>query len=102
MGLIETLCKQRADLEGENHIEHEEWLALIDEMYGELFGVVAGVAERYFEASETLTTDGTNVLAEPEDLQSVVDLWYVSPTGSRSRVRHLPSHKRGRYNTTAT
>lgn len=88
MGDLEERCIRRADLEEDDHISHEEWLALISEVYGELFGVVADTGGRYFEAVETLTSDGTNILpSPPADIQSQMGLWYVPASGPRRPLK---------------
>ncbi len=49
MGKIVGRCQRRADLEGDDHIDPEEWLELVDEAYGELFSIVADTGAGYFE-----------------------------------------------------
>lgn len=93
MGVLETRCQQRADLEHDDHIEHPERLSLISEVYGELFEIVADAGGRYFETRETLVTDGTNVLAEPYDVLSVMGLWQVEASGKRHIVKPMQPHE---------
>jgi hypothetical protein len=97
MGKLEALCMKRADLEGDDHIDHAEWLELISEAYGELFGIVADSGMRYFEASATLVTDGTNVLKEPADILAVMGLWHVESSGCRHIVTPLQAHEMTRW-----
>lgn len=89
MGVIEARCQRRADLEGDDHIEHEEWLEIISEAYGELYSIVSDVARRYFERSSTLTTDGNSYVSEPSAHQSTIGLWYMPSTGRPYRLREL-------------
>lgn len=96
MEKLEARCKRRADLENDEHISHAEWLELIDESYGELFSIVAGTGLRYFERVETFTTDGTNELDEPVNVQSVIGLWYVN-NGKRTQLRPLLPQERGAW-----
>jgi hypothetical protein len=93
MGKIEARCQRRADLENDDHIDHEEWLELIDEAYGELFSIVAGTGLRYFERIASLVTVGTHVLDEPSSVMSTVGLWYVAPTGKKTRLTPIMPHE---------
>lgn len=97
MGKLEARCQRRADLEGDDHIAHEEWLELIDEAYGELHSIVAGTGLRYFERLASLTTDGTNAIAEPAAVQATIGLWYVDSTGKKTRIPPLMPHEHERW-----
>jgi hypothetical protein len=97
MGKINGRCQRRADLEGDDHIDPEEWLELIDEAYGELFSIVADTGTRYFERVASLVTVGTNVLDEPASVMSTIGLWYVAPSGKKTRLVPIMPHELEQY-----
>lgn len=102
MGKLEARCQRRADLEEDDHISHEEWLEIINESWGELFGIVAGAGLRYFETRETFTTDGSNELAEPVNVRSIVGLWLVESSGHKRLLRPLLPQERAQWSGSGT
>ncbi len=95
MGTLETLCQEQVDLEEDNHISHETWLRFISAAYGEAFEIVSlEGASRYFERAEDLTSDGTNVLEEPDDVLADIGLWYKPTSGGQWRqLTRLQPHE---------
>lgn len=89
MGKLKARCQRRADLEGDDHIDDEEWLEIISEAYGELYSIVAGTGLRYFERSTNLTTAGIATITEPVNVQSVIGIWYVASDGTKKRLRPI-------------
>jgi hypothetical protein len=66
-------------------------------VYGDLFSVVAETGLRYFEYTATLTTDGTNYVAEPTDLLSTIRLDYIdSPTGTALQLARADAGRAAR------
>lgn len=92
---LESRCRRRADLENEEHIDTEEWRELISEAWGELHGIVADAGLRYWETATTLSSDGTNELAEPADIRSLIGIWYVESSGKRYQLRPALPQERG-------
>jgi hypothetical protein len=83
MGTLVTRCKQRADLENDDHIGTAEWKALISEQYGELWSLVSETGLRYFETSTTITADGSASYDEPDDHFSTLQIARVIDAGGR-------------------
>ncbi len=81
MGTLVTRCKQRADMENDDHIAGAEWKSLISEAYGEAWMIAAGTGYRYFETSETITADGSTSYDEPESHLSTVLITRVDSSG---------------------
>jgi hypothetical protein len=97
MSKIKGRCQRRADLENDDHIDHEEWLELIDEAVGELYSIVADTGTRYFERVATLVTDGTNAIDEPASVMSTIGLWYVASSGKKTRLVPIMPHEREQW-----
>lgn len=87
-------CQKRADLEGNDHIESDEWKALISEKYGELHGIVTGAGLRYFETTSAITATGADSYTEPTDALAIVGLDYVGSDDTRRRLRMLSVNER--------
>lgn len=92
-------CQQRVNMENDPSISRPEWLNLISEAYGELYSIVFEVGNEYFEYTESLTTDGTNVFAEIADHLSTVALSLLltgDPNGQRVDLRPAEAMERSR------
>lgn len=89
MGDLVTRCQRRADLEGDDHIDSDEWKALISEQYGDLFSVVADSGLRYWEYAEQLTTTGASYVDEPDDHFATVRVDYLADGTTTGRRRTL-------------
>lgn len=92
-------CQQRCDMENDGLIPRNEWATLVSEAYGELYSIVFECGNEYFEYTETLTTDGTNVLDEIADHLSTVELTYLvngTTTGPRKDLRPAEAQERSR------
>lgn len=96
MATITTRCQQRADMENDPSISMAEWYALISEMYGELYTLVVDAGWEYFEYTQQLTSDGTNILSEVADHFATVQLAYLADasTGRYRALRPLNSQER--------
>lgn len=77
-------------------IARDEWCALISEAYGELYTIVFEAGLEYFEYTQTLTTNGTNILAEVADHLSTVALacLRIGTTDQWKDLRELMAQER--------
>lgn len=67
MGDLVRRSLRRADLEGSSPFTPPEVKALISEQYGKLYAVVAKAGFRYFEASSSITANGSTSYPLPDD-----------------------------------
>lgn len=89
MGTLVTRCKQRCDLENQDHISTAEWKTLISEMYGEVWSTVSETGLRYFETSTTITADGSASYLEPSGHYSTTVITRCLSNGSESMLDPL-------------
>lgn len=82
-------ASQLADMEGDPSIDATEWNAIASESYSEAYEAIAAEGTRYFEYTTTWTTDGTNVMPEPQDQLSVVDELELIIDATSGRCRRL-------------
>lgn len=82
LSALRTLCKQRADLENDDHIADSEWNALISEQVGELHELADECGMRYFETTATITATGAASYALPTDHLATIR---IVPTDSAGR-----------------
>lgn len=96
MSDLVTACKQQVDLENHAVISDPEWKGYLSRAYGELYTIVFEAGLQYFEYSEDLTTDGTNVLDEVDDHLSTVNLSYLADasTGRYVDLQELMAQER--------
>lgn len=80
-----TRCKQRADLENDDHISATEWKSLLSEMVGELHELADEAGLRYFESEATITATGAAAYALPTDHLATIRIARVDTSG-----RHCP------------
>jgi hypothetical protein len=66
LGEIRQRARDRADKQGD-HIDDAEWTRLIDASYCELYELLASSGLNYFEATQSITTDGTATVDCPDD-----------------------------------
>ncbi len=88
MSTLVRRCQQRADREGDGHINDtavtSEWRSLISEQFGELYLIVADSGLRYFETTDTITATGAAYYAEPADhLGTVLMTRVLDASGAR-------------------
>jgi hypothetical protein len=101
MSVLRTRCLQRADMavgttQTDKSVDTNEVNGLMSEKYGELYEAVSQ-GDRYFETSETVTTTGTNTIAEPVDILSLVDTIeriYDTVSGKVHRLRRIEPQER--------
>lgn len=99
MTVLILRAQQRVDMVNDGLIDRDEWCTLISEAYGELYNIVWEVGNEYFEYTEILTTDGTNVLDEIADHLSTVELTYLvngTTDGLRRDLRPAEAQERSR------
>ncbi len=83
MTIVRASCKRRADMENSSFISDAEWNALISEVYGELYQIIADAGSRYFESEATITATGATSYDEPDDLLYTIGVDYVNGTRRR-------------------
>jgi hypothetical protein len=95
MGQLLGLCQRRADKEGDDHVDDDEWKELISEVYGEMHAAVSDTGARYFETEADITANGSAVYALPEAHLSTVGVDYVvDSTGHRRELDELMVQER--------
>lgn len=97
MGTLVTRCKQRCDLENDEHIPSAEWKSLISEQYGDLWSIVAAAGLRYWETESTITATGAASYAEPDDHLATVGLDFVDSAGHRRPLDEIMVQERHRW-----
>lgn len=99
MALIIERGSRRADKEFDDHIEAEEWKALVSEVFGEIHSIVSGTGCRHFETEATITANGSSTYALPDDYQSTVGIDFViDAVGRRQSLRGpLPVQRQFAY-----
>lgn len=95
MDALVEACSDQVDLTNHTVISRAAWQALISRAYGELWTAVHKAYSRYFETTETFTTDGTAYLTEPTNHLAFVSLSYVSGT-ERTDLRLVQPQDRAR------
>ena len=83
--MLQLLTRIRAvtDTENDGHVTDAFLKSQVSTIYGQLYGTVVETGLRYFETRDTLVTDGTNLLDEPDDQFSMVGLDYIEASTSR-------------------
>jgi hypothetical protein len=94
---LRTRCRQRADIENNEHITDAELASLMSETYGELYEIVSGTGLRYFETTHDFTADGSDSYDEPDDHGKSVGVDRVNADGSRVTLLPLMPGERSRY-----
>jgi hypothetical protein len=92
-----TLCLQRADAEGDPHIDPAELAAMMSSSYGDAYSVVAKSGGRYFETTYQITATGADSYDEPDDHLSTIGMELVSTTKRRTPVHQLAIQHRHRW-----
>lgn len=86
-----------ADGEGDDHIAPAEVAECANEVYGDLYALVCGGADAYFQTTYTFTATGADSYDEPDDHFSTVCLELVSSSGERSPLKKLLAQERYLY-----
>lgn len=94
---LRTACKQQVDLENHSVISDAEWNRLISRAYAELYNLVFESGLQYFETSVDIASDGTNVLDEPDDHFSTVNLGWRDSAGKVFDLRPLQPQERSAW-----
>lgn len=89
-------AQQRAELENSDLISDNEWKGMLSTVYGELYGALVESGMRYFEAEQTISTDGTNDYNLPAAYLSTigVDQLVNASSGERRALRELMAQER--------
>ena len=91
------LCKQRADIENDRHIQPAELAAMMSSAYGAVYQKVAASGGRYWESTYSITADGSASYPEPDDHLSTIGLDLVRADGTRCPLKPLPIQHRHRF-----
>lgn len=71
---------------------------MISTVYAELFAAVAETGMRYFEATSTITADGSDSYPEPDNHLSTIGVdIIVNTAGERRALRELMAQERNRF-----
>lgn len=97
MSTLVTRAQQRCDMEYQDNISDSEWKGMLSTSYAELYSIVAESGLRYFETTQTYTTDGTADYAEPDDHMATVGLDYVDTQGDRRALYEIMAQERNRF-----
>lgn len=83
-----TRSKQRADLEGDDHVSDSEWQTLLSEMVGELHELADDAGLRYHETKVTITATGATSYTLPTDHLATIRISQVDANGRNPRKLH--------------
>jgi hypothetical protein len=83
-----------ADVENDAHISAAELAECANEVYGDLYQIVAEGADAYWQVTHAFTADGSPSYDEPDDHLSTVCLERVDSSGRRSPIRKLLAQER--------
>lgn len=86
--------RKLADAEHNQHVQDAEILEGIDEVYGDLYHLVADGAGEYFQTVHEFTADGSESYDEPDDHLSTVSLDLVESNGERTPLKKLRAQDR--------
>ncbi len=96
MGQLVGLCQRRADKEGDDHVDTDEWKELIAEHYGELHSEVVDTGARYFESEDDIAADGDASYDLPDDHFSTIGIDRIDGT-QRVELAELMVQERGAF-----
>lgn len=94
---LRARAQKLADKENDDHIESPEWAESINEVFGDLFQIVADGAGAYWQRTHTITADGSVSYNEPTDHLSTVCLEHVASSGERTPLDLLLAQERHLY-----
>lgn len=86
-----------ADAEGDGHISPAELAECANEVYGDLYSLVCGGADAYFQTTYAFTATGAVSYDEPDDHLSTVCLELVGSSGERTPIKKLLAQERYLY-----
>jgi hypothetical protein len=87
--VLRTRIIKRANMEGDDSIDPDEWDSLMSEVYGELVEEVDDAGSRHFETTTTFTTAGLAYLNEPADQLAMIDNLELITNATTGRARRL-------------
>lgn len=89
--------RQRADIEGDDHIADTELSAMMSAAYGEVYQEVANSGHRYWETTHTITADGSDSYDEPDDHLATIQLERVDASDRRYPLDEIMAQERHLY-----
>lgn len=89
--------RKLADKEGDEHISPAEVAECANEVYGDLYALVCGGADAYFQTTYSFSADGSVSYDEPDDHFSTVCLELVTSSGERTPLTKLLAQERHLY-----
>lgn len=94
---IRTRIRKLADAEGNLHVSDAEIDEGVDEVYGDLYHLIAEGYEAYWQTTHEFTADGSDSYDEPDDHLSTVQLDLVASDGKRTPLKRLRAQERHIY-----
>lgn len=100
MSDLVSRCRKRCDKVGDESLTDTDLKALISEVYGEAYSIVAETGHRYFEYQSTITTTGATSYAEPSDHLGTVVVERVvnTTTGQTEPLREVGAREQAYWN----
>lgn len=86
---LRTKVQQRADIETSRHFTPAEIDGLINTAYAELYEILVQSGRHYFEATQVITTAGTNTVALQANYLATLRVDWIPSTGRRIRLREV-------------
>jgi len=90
-------AQKRADMEASDFISDAEWKEYLSSGYAELYSILAASGMRYFEATETITSDGSGSHNLPSDHLSTIGIDRVRSATDRYQLRELMVQERNQW-----
>lgn len=86
-------------MENSGLVSADEWKAILSTAYAELYSCVVESGLRYFETTQTITSDGGSSYPEPSNHFSTVGIDYIDSAGQRWEVCELMAQERNLLST---
>lgn len=90
-------ARKLADKELDEHISEAEVAECANEVYGDLYAIVCGGADAYFQSVHSFAATGAASYAEPDDHLSTIALELVASSGERTPLKKLLAQERYQY-----
>lgn len=90
-------ARQRTDQENSDFITDAELKGILSSAYGELYSILVDSGMRYFEKTETVTTDGSDSTTLPSDFLATIGVDYVPSASNRRELGELMAQERNLY-----
>jgi hypothetical protein len=94
---LRDICRRRVDMKKNQARSNDDFNELMNEQYGELWGVASENGGRYFEKSSSITADGSESYTEPTDQLSYVRMAHVLSDGREEPLYEIEAREEWRY-----